>query len=697
MRKRCIMRVELMSDMCVSDGSSYNSMLDTDICYDKYGFPYIPAKRIRGCLRECALELNDWGDNIRIDILFGKAGEADNRAKLRIGDAILENYEEKRDFVANNIGHVLVHPQNILNCFSYIRTQTSINYDTGVADNKSLRTMRVANKGLVFNSDVYVEDEFYEDLIKCCKILKHMGIARTRGLGEVKVSLMESVDTSSKATDINQKLVDGASRIKYEIDLIEPVICKSVNGEESNTLDYIDGSKILGTIASDLSMDFIEFMSKGNLRCSNAYISNNGMRFTEVPGYIYKIKNDSDHYVNKLSETELNKKETREKQINQMNHSYALMKNGKIEFAEVMTEERNHHRRPGDKSIGRAMASADANADFYQMDSISAGQKFAGTIEGSPEQIAEVYRILTQNKDFYIGYSRSSEYGRVRIRVVETDVKKEQERSSANCIVVKLNAPTIIYNDNAMATTDPDVLIKEVLATLSIKVMPTEVDKFIRFTTLGGYNVTWKNRKPILQAFDKGTALRLIFEDTVMIPNGETIMIGERNAEGFGETEIFCYDKESTPYIGEIVDKSTEHSTTMVDVSSDFGQMLAQPLLDAFIGKEAANAAERTKIDRNVYRPTVSNMILMSKESTDLQKVKEAAKERYGGKSSDKKANKGRAADEIFANVDSVQIARKFCEEIGITGLKAEDEDLRFRYLKEYLAKLKYAMRGESK
>ena len=52
-------KIELLSDMCVSDGGIYNSAIDTDICYDEYGFPYIPAKRLKGCLRECALELKD--------------------------------------------------------------------------------------------------------------------------------------------------------------------------------------------------------------------------------------------------------------------------------------------------------------------------------------------------------------------------------------------------------------------------------------------------------------------------------------------------------------------------------------------------------------------------------------------------------------------------------------------------------------
>ena len=53
--------IELLSDLCVSTGESYNSYIDTDVVYDDYGMPYIPGKRIKGCIREAALELVEFG------------------------------------------------------------------------------------------------------------------------------------------------------------------------------------------------------------------------------------------------------------------------------------------------------------------------------------------------------------------------------------------------------------------------------------------------------------------------------------------------------------------------------------------------------------------------------------------------------------------------------------------------------------
>lgn len=699
MRKKCTIRIELLSDMCVSDGSSYNSLLDTDICSDRSGFPYIPAKRLRGCLRECAVELNDWRkDTVRDRILFGDEGNFNNEAQLRIGNAYLEDYLEMRAFVSENQGHALVHPQNILSAFSYIRTQTSVNYDTGVADDNSLRTIRVADKGLVFIAEAEVEEDFHDELATCCKVLRHMGIARTRGLGEVKVSLEDGIPVKQQN---HAALSECATELKYEIELLEPVICKSVNGGESNTLDYIEGAKILGLISRGLGesgISYLDFMSKGELKCSNAYIVKNNVRYTEVPGYIYKIKNDKNKYVNKLVEDAENNSQTEKLQLNQMKHCYISMSDGKLEKADVMTEERYHHRRPEDKSRGRAAANEGSDADFYQMDSISEGQCFAGSIIGSEAQIRDAYKILSADRYFYIGYSKSSEYGKVRIRITSTGNPSDIGMVSTNSIVAVLSAPAIIYSDNAMSTTDPEILANEILASLGIEEEPASVNRFIRNTTLGGFNVTWGKRKPTLQAFDKGTALKLNFAEPVKAPADAVAFIGERTSEGYGEIHLVSAGIEDAPYIGEIIKSSVENESKTIDASSDFARKLATPILDAFIRRRAAEAvmADSQTLERkkSVYKPTVSNMMLMYKESDSVSEIEASVKERYSKKSGTKE-EKREAAEYILARVDEAgTIIEDFCRETHISRMDADVEDIKMKFLREYLIQVKYILKG---
>lgn len=53
--------IKLLSDLCTCSGETYNSVVDMDVVYDENGIPYIPAKRIKGCIREAALEMKEMG------------------------------------------------------------------------------------------------------------------------------------------------------------------------------------------------------------------------------------------------------------------------------------------------------------------------------------------------------------------------------------------------------------------------------------------------------------------------------------------------------------------------------------------------------------------------------------------------------------------------------------------------------------
>ena len=63
---------------------------------------------------------------------------------------------------------------------------------------------------------------------------------------------------------------------------------------------------------------------------------------------------------------------------------------------------------------------------------------------------------------------------------------------------------------------------------------------------------------------------------------------------------------------------------------------------------------EVKEIDKEKYRPTVSNMILMCSESSSLQDVKISVKERYD-KASEEKKEKERRADKI------IKLVEKYC------------------------------------
>lgn len=140
--------IELKSDLCAYSGEVYNTSVDTDVVYDTYGFPYIPAKRIKGCIREAALELKDLGLLTHYDEIFGVKGNTPSIFSL--SNAKLQNYDSLVNTIKRYKHFDVCEPQKVLQLYTYTRTQTTIDSETGSAKENSLRTIRVVRKGLVF-------------------------------------------------------------------------------------------------------------------------------------------------------------------------------------------------------------------------------------------------------------------------------------------------------------------------------------------------------------------------------------------------------------------------------------------------------------------------------------------------------------------------------------------------------------------
>ena len=78
MRKHGKFIIELRSDACIHSGYAYRGLIDSDVCCDRFGIPFIPARRLKGCMREAAGMLTEHPDikNICINHLFGERGQA---------------------------------------------------------------------------------------------------------------------------------------------------------------------------------------------------------------------------------------------------------------------------------------------------------------------------------------------------------------------------------------------------------------------------------------------------------------------------------------------------------------------------------------------------------------------------------------------------------------------------------------------
>ena len=180
--------IQLMSDLCAGNGESVGNGVDSDICTDNYGFPYIPGRRLLGCLRDAAVELQRYTiedapeekmqrstfvdlTEENINRIFGDPNVKEG--KLCLGNALipeiesmheyiesLKNEKYKRDYLIRQSTE-----EKIIRLYSSVRGHTQIG-DDGKAVAGSLRFIRVLNqydplsqKPLLFKStvDIYVE------------------------------------------------------------------------------------------------------------------------------------------------------------------------------------------------------------------------------------------------------------------------------------------------------------------------------------------------------------------------------------------------------------------------------------------------------------------------------------------------------------------------------------------------------------
>ena len=196
-------KIELLSDTIFGSGISVPGAEDISIQYDSYGFPYLKGSTFRGIVKEELINYLNWTEKDAeknkktLEILFGKEGYTDSISldenidkKLKFSDFNISSKVKSIILTTDNINN-----DEILNSLTYIRTFTSIE-ENGVSEKGSLRDARCIKKGLLFYGDLYV-DKSYENMItETLKCIKWIGSMRTRGFGNVKITVIGGRDNA---------------------------------------------------------------------------------------------------------------------------------------------------------------------------------------------------------------------------------------------------------------------------------------------------------------------------------------------------------------------------------------------------------------------------------------------------------------------------------------------------------------------
>jgi CRISPR/Cas system CSM-associated protein Csm3 (group 7 of RAMP superfamily) len=209
------LKIKLLSDTTFGRGDGVAGLIDQEVEQDKYGFPYLRGRTLKGLLSEECDNLitvlpednqkNYWA-NIACK-LFGIPGsKLETIAAMHVGDACLP--DDLRQVVAYEIDREQLTNQDVLSSLTTIRRQTAIDWENGVADKGSLRSFRVVIRELEFQADLLFETQPSDEILSLLSVgtlaLRRLGSGRNRGRGHVCCTLHDA--DGNEITQQNLKL-----------------------------------------------------------------------------------------------------------------------------------------------------------------------------------------------------------------------------------------------------------------------------------------------------------------------------------------------------------------------------------------------------------------------------------------------------------------------------------------------------------
>ena len=526
--------IELKSDLVTGSGEGWSNIIDTDIVHDQYGFPYIPARRVKGLLKEAALELVDYEllTESKVDEIFGNEEKEGHHFVLY--NAFLPYYEDMKNEVMNmdEKYHPYIYPESVLNQFTSVRYQTSIaltddedkQQSKGVALVNSLRSTRAIDKGNKFYAYIEFEENDKDIIEKCLKMVHHMGINRTRGFGEVDLYL-ENENKEDKKYDLcfeDDVDYDGQLLLENRTQLS----LVGTKGEKS--LDYIPGSAILGYFANrylknnKVDSTFYDLFVKGNVKFSNAYISDEAWNeYYPVKQSLYKEK-VGHRYCDKTLMNELLDQNGNSVILSKVRNKY-VSNNEYIK--EVNKEMYYHHRRPKNKSIGHVVNNEnDENGMFYQLEVLCANQRFMTHIRGKGKDL----KLVLSDLGLYmqIGKSKSTQYGNVYIHDVKVHKYEDYVIPKGTEVICTLLSPLLNIDEKCQSNLK--------LSDLSDLLNVENPEYFVDYSTVSGFNAKWRLQKPTYNVFSAGSCVKGVLKEDMP----SYCIVGDLTQEGLGQVRI---------------------------------------------------------------------------------------------------------------------------------------------------------------
>lgn len=662
------LKIVLRSDLCAGNGESAGNSVDTDVCMDGAGLPYIPARRLKGCLRQSAydmekMEYPEAADKIRR--LFGDA--YGNEGCLFLQDGVMRGAEAIQELLSKKIpkddrnrkgceGPIpdcvkrMAHPANVGRMFSKVRGQTKL--QDGVKVDNSLRFTRVisqydpfdlkSSKEMEFYAPLYLdtEDPALKDfLTDCCKATRHIGTSRNRGLGNVKIMVWKddamTGDSSkseeekvSKEDEVLEKydkmlknlLPEDKVKISYHISLDAPVTLPGCG--ELNT--SIPARSVIGCLAGNYLRTgnaddglFDSLFQNGDVCWSALTPVIDGEISDPAPMMLVKLKNDRNRLINSLAQQDTGWKGLKPKTMDNAFASFFTSEDKKesgFTVAEPGIHTVYHHAVHGTVQDKLSSSELWENGEriLYMQDSIDAGMIYGGTVICTKELAKDVIRILSR-ADLRFGRSRSVQYASCSLKeIVNVEPCKEERINTAEgeSVYVILKSDLAVRQEGRYIT-DADQIRSILAAELGVQdKMPDGQIDYCRYHTIGGYQSTWQLQKPHIPVVKAGSVY-------CFAASGESVLsvfrIGGFPQEGFGVCYVLTERK-----MGEAV---SVREGTIDHTEPEKDQQSIQNVYTKLLVSAGFEAMQRYALDYSVKDENipVGRLRLMLSQAKDYQ------------------------------------------------------------------------------
>ena len=519
------LKIRLLSDLCAGSGEATGMTVDSDLCMDEMGFPYVPARRVKGVLREAADLLCDCGATARpeVDKLFGTAEQA---GQIFIGDAFLPHIGEMHTYLTGGIPSELnrsAAPLNIARLFTSVRGQTRL--ENGVAADSTLRFTRVLDRHNALHPEQETEliaevtlkpDANVELFKRCCAAVRHIGLDRTRGLGNVHLSYSpEGARSSFAAPDIPE---GETLRIEYTLALDAPVTLPGC----AEQLDEIPGRSVIGCLAAQCEPtleDFSDLFLNGTVRWSALTPRICGVRSLPAPLSLVRLK-DEGVYVNRVTASP---EDLMGKKLKAVDGRYLAVtdKGGRLAGSRSHTLYHHSHK----------------NETLYMQDSLDAGMLYSGYADVPRCLAGRVLKLLCEAR-FSFGRSKSAQYGSCSLAEPPkvTAIEEEKRRLPEGTPVWVLLESDMVLCEEGLYTANPQSVRAALAEQLHLRnARPDGKQDYCQSHVLSGYQAQWGMPKPQLPAMRGGSLF-------VFLASGESIpaqrQLGEFAQEGLGVFRI---------------------------------------------------------------------------------------------------------------------------------------------------------------